>query len=94
MGLKDIQGMAESGGNYIVENLEDKRQRITVTIERNGKELAIVLRASKKRGCVISRVDGGGLGMLAGLKEGLRPPQNKTKQTNQNNKQKTNKQIM
>ena len=70
MALKDLQAMTESGDKYIVEKLDDNRQRITITIEKNGKELAVVLRASKKRGTVISRVDGGGLGMLSGLKVG------------------------
>jgi len=69
MALKDLQAMTTSGSNYVVEQMEDSKQRITITIDKSGKELAIVLRASKKRGTVVSRVDPGGLGMLSGIKE-------------------------
>ena len=68
LAVKDLQAVVDTGNNYTVTVLEDKRLRITVTLDRNGKELAIGLRASRKRGAVIQKLEQGGIASLAGLR--------------------------
>jgi len=63
--------MSEVKSNYIVEDLGGGSQRITVTFDRQGREIGVVLRTSKKRGIVFQKVEAGGLGALNGIKEGI-----------------------
>jgi len=69
--LKDLQVISDQSSKYLVEKLDDGSQRITVTIDKNGKELGMVLRSSKKRGVVVSKVDPGSLSALAGILDGM-----------------------